>query len=150
MKARTSKGLTLAELILSFGILAFVALVVAGLFIFLLKNSAKTNDLTAGRVLAQNVLDRAVQHGPPDWGFPSGNGREDLTTHDSRTDTEFIYTVRNYTLRPPDNAVSGISRTFYYVEVEVRWWDTQGAAGRTEMGELSTKVSQVVNYEEQM
>ena len=158
-----SKGLMLAEVVLAVGFLTIIAITVAGVFTHLLNASAKTTDLTAGRSLARRVLDRAVRAGPDQWGFGNlttnseyvperdvvvfyKNGTQTMVTQASESQTEFAYRLEWFPIKDPDDAVDGINRWIYGVNVEVTWWGTDPTQSRAEMGRLSTKVGQVARY----
>ena len=139
------RGLTLAETVLAIGFLAVIAISMAGVFTHLLNSSAKGNDLTAGRLLAQKVLDRAARSGPPSWGFTSiTNVAQDITTHDSRTQTTFVYNLIPSSLKQ-DTGLPGTIRELYFLEVTVTWWNDET---RAEFGELRTTLGQSVLVEQ--
>ncbi len=142
------KGLTLAELVVAIGLLAAIGLTLIGLFSQLLSSSAKNSDLTAGRLFAQRVLDRAVRSGPPDWGVGSGlyAGGAAITTQDQATQTTFVYSLTPALLKR-DTGITGTSRELYFVEVEVAWWQTGGSPNREGIGRLFTTTGQSVYVE---
>lgn len=126
------------------GLLAIIAVSLAGVFTHLLNASAKNTDLTAARVLASTVLDRAVRSGPPTFGFSGFTGNTArLRTQDADSLTEFVYDISPARLKL-DNGMVGVNRELYYIEVEVRW---AADSGQVEKGVLSTKVSQTASYE---
>ncbi len=146
MRDRDLGAVTLSEVVIAVGILAIMALSVIAVFTHLLNSAAKTTDLTAGRVFAQRVLDRAVRSGPPNWGFPGGTGSQEITTQDRHTSTTFVYTVTPALLRS-DTGLAGTAREFYFVEVQVTWWGTDPDQARPEIGKLSTSLGQAVSFE---
>jgi hypothetical protein len=150
------RGLSLAEVVLAVGLLTIIAVTVAGVFTHLLNASAKTTDVTAGRTLARRILDRGVRAGPDkDWGFPDTwptvpvdrkEATQIMTVQASETQSEFFYSLHWELLKPADDLEDGIDRQIFFVEVEVTWWGTDSKQGRSELGRLSTKISQVARY----
>ena len=134
-----SGGLSLGEVVLSLGLLTIIAITVAGVFTHLLNASAKTNDLTAGRLLAQQLLDKAVRESRT----TRHEGQVELKTHHSDTLTKFFYVVEPSILDP---GINDVDRDFYFVEVEVSWFTDNPDHSTPEMGRLSTKISQTVGY----
>lgn len=63
-----ASGLTLAEIVLAMGILAFIALTVVGVFLALLQSSAKNREQAMAELLTESLLEKAAAVGPPDWG----------------------------------------------------------------------------------
>lgn len=139
-----ARGLTLAELVVAIGMLGIVSITVAGVFTHLLNSSSKTTDLTAARVLAGQILDKAVRAGPPTFGHANLlDNPVRLKSQDAQTQTEYIYNIYPSPLKN-DGLIPGVTRRLYFVEVEVTW----SADGyRAEQGKLSTKLSQAVHYE---
>lgn len=151
MVFKQSQGVSLAEVVLAVGLLTIISITVAGVFIHLLHASAKTSDVTAGRTLARRVLERAVRAGPPTWGYDDYTEAksEIIVTQGSQTPSEFIYSVLPARLKSQDQ-FDGVTREIYYIEVEVKWWvDDPNSPVKTvsEMGRLSTTISQVKRYE---
>lgn len=141
--------MTLAEVMLALGLLAAISLSLVALFSRLISSSAKTADLSAGRILAEKVLDRAVRHGPGpmgDWGFGGSlGGTRDITTHDQASQTTFVYSVLPSLLKEQVWSPGAWRTTrLYHVQVEVYWWVDDPTKSRAEMGRLSTNLSQVV------
>lgn len=140
-------GLTLAEVVLALGLLATISLSLVALFSKLIASSTKTGDLSAGRILAEKVLDRAVRNGPSsNWGLGGSlGGTRDITTRDEASHTTFIYSVTPSLLKEQVWAPGAWRTTrLYHVEVEVYWWVDDPTQSRVDLGRLSTNLSQVV------
>lgn len=123
--ANPSLGLTLSEIVVAFGILAFVALTIIGVFLALLQTSAKNREQAVAELLVESLLERAAAAGPTnslgqsDWGVGGLTGvrHEADLAHDG---VKFFYQVdpREISSGPVPN-VDGRS---YEVTVTVGWW----------------------------
>ncbi|MBI3928889.1 MAG: hypothetical protein HY319_25330 [Armatimonadetes bacterium] len=145
MLYRRHRALTLAEVIMALGILALISLSIIGFFSKILTASAKSADLSAGRTLARQILDRAVREGPPNWGTRGAlAGSEEIHSHDTANRLRYLYTVTPTLLTTPasDYPMGGA----YNVQVVVYWWpDAADSTGsRREVGRLWTRLNQVV------
>lgn len=140
----SERGMTIAESVVAFGLMAVLAVVVIGVFSKLLVSSAKSTDLTAGQLLAKSVLDRAARQGPDQWGVGGSTtnfgGGAQLYAHDKTTGTRFVYEVL------PVRLNTDIMGNLYEVTVTVTWWRDQvdPEAGRQQVGRLSTQLSRTV------
>lgn len=137
--------MTLAEVVLAFGLMSILAVVVIGVFTKLMVSTTKSSDLTAAQLLARSVLDRAVRAGPPDWGVDfTGVGTVELYTHDKTTLTDYVYSVVPVRVTPAGG--TDTMGELFELRVTVSWWtDTPDAdAGRQGVGKLSTELSRTV------
>lgn len=116
-------GLTLSEVILALGILAFVALAVVAVFTALLRTSAKNREQAMAELLTESLLERATAQGPPDWGV-SGQVRASLETELQRDGSRFFYKVDPVLIEPEPEHPDGHS---WQVTVTVSWWLPQGS-----------------------
>ncbi|MBI3928119.1 MAG: hypothetical protein HY319_21430 [Armatimonadetes bacterium] len=140
-----TRGLTLGEVLVSLALLLILAVVVMGVFSKLLSSSAKTADLTIGRVLAGRVLEKAIRSGPPEFGLPSGTGSSDIYSHDPASRTTFVYALTPTKLQ--DGLPTRPMGDLWHLEVQVHWWTDQPST-RPGMGRLSTSVEEVVFIQE--
>jgi len=116
------------EAVLAIALLALLLLFVSGLFLKLLAGSEKSNDLTAGAMLAESILQS--QCADPNF-LSSSNQRRLLYNRDGSQSEEFIYQV---TCTP-------LSQGLYYLDVQVSW----GGGSRNGQGKLSTHLGRVVS-----
>lgn len=111
-------GLTLAEVVLAIGILAFVALTVVGVFLALLRTSAKNREQASAELLTESLLERASVSGPPDWGVGRQVGTR-LSLEQPTGGAQFFYQV------DPLRVSTGVSPEpgqTWQVAVTVGWW----------------------------
>lgn len=127
----------MAELLVSFALLAGVVLALTGLFLYLLQSSSKSQDLTVGRVFAEARLEQYLAQG---LYLASGTGSEVIYSHDSATQTTFSYRIDSTSAPMP----SASSKSGYYVEVEVWWWSDAPGRTRAHRGQLFTKLGRLV------
>ncbi len=142
--------MSVAEVVVAFGILGILAVVTIGVFTRLLSSSGKGTDQVAAQVVAQTVLDRAVRHGPPNWGFPSGGatGKLELEIREPTTQTDFLYRVEAQ--RATTTADSLSMGNLYEVQVTVTWWqeEVDSSAYRQGIGRTSLELSRLVFVKE--
>jgi type II secretory pathway pseudopilin PulG len=125
-------GLTLIEVIVSFGILGALLLAFSGLFLSLFRSSLQTSDRQEGVTVIQAVLEaqRNCKIYPP----PAGNQTILLYNRDASTPTEYIYSITTQTV----NNRTGL----YQVDVDCWWNKGQQGAGTGQvhlrMGRLMT------------
>ena len=145
---KVRQGLTLAETVLALGLLTTIALAVIGVFSKLLTAGVKHADQSVGRALAEKVLDRALQEGPPSWGLGPGATRLNLYSHDSYSGTSFTYSVTPTRLTAPKASLP--MGSVYRVEVEVYWWNgaQDNTGSRREVGKLWTRIEQLRYYDD--
>lgn len=145
---KVRQGLTLAETVLALGLLTTIALAVIGVFSKLLTAGVKNADQSVGRALAEKVLDRALQEGPPGWGVGSGSTQINLYSHDNYSGTSFTYSVTPVRLTTPKPTYP--MGNVYHVQVEVYWWNGahDGTGSRREVGKLWTRIEQLRYYED--
>lgn len=117
-----SRGLTIAEVIIALAILAFVALMVIGIFTALIKASAKNREQAMAELLTEALLERAITEGPQGWGVNSLVGQR-LAAQEEQDGTLFFYQVTPVYLH--SEAVNPVG-SLYRVDVIVGWW-TDGA-----------------------
>lgn len=127
-----ASGLTLLETILAMGVLAILLTGLSGLFLKLLGSTEKANDLSAGLLVAERVLQEQVvvarfESAPPDKTL--------LYTHDGQQAMEFLYQV---TCSPMQVSPGGAA--IYYVDVQV-WWSGGQRHGQ---GQLFTRVGRLI------
>lgn len=119
MRARGARGLTVAEIVVAFGVLAFVALVVIGVFLALLRTSAKNREQAMAELLAESVLERSTAEGPDGWGVAGQTGQR-LEATLQQDGSRFFYQV-DPVLVPPDVPVDEDGQC-WKVTVTVAWW----------------------------
>ena len=143
-------GLTLAEIVLTLGLMAVLLLVVVGVFTKLMMSSVKSTDLTTASTLAQTILEHAVRQGPPEWGiggdFSTTGGRAEFYTHDTNISTKFVYQVKvDRATTPPESSMG----TLYNIKVIVNWWGEEAdrTSARPDLGRLSTELTRMVYVE---
>lgn len=116
---RHGLGLTLSEIVVSLGILALVALVIVGVFLALIKSSAKNREQVMAELLSQSVLDRAASEGPAGWGVGQRIG-ERLEAKLENDGSRFFYQVDPVRIKaatPPPSVGQS-----WEVTVTVGWW----------------------------
>ena len=91
-------GLTLAEITLAIGILAFVALTLIGIFSQMVLTSSKNRDQVMAELLAEQIMERAIVEGPRStsslslgWGVENRLG--EVHAHEIRQPSSFFYRV---------------------------------------------------------
>ncbi|MBN9413991.1 hypothetical protein ABS71_13880 [bacterium SCN 62-11] len=135
---RSTRGLTLAELLLAFLLITIVGLLMGGLFLQLLQGSAKRSDLTVGQVFAEATLEEVVQAGL--YGANSGRLEQGLYSHDLESRTQFFYQVTSTeSACPPPSTKRG-----YLLRIEVWWWSGEAGRSRAGVGLTSTRLSRWV------
>lgn len=135
---RRARGLTLAELALAMALLALLILSMVGLFTTLLASSTKSSNLTAGTLVAQRVLQRAVDGGPP---F-EGDGEHRLAMHEGQAATRFVYSITSEQLYAPPGPLGAEASL---LTVQVYWWVGDPGEARRGSGRLSTELQRVVH-----
>ena len=118
-RGRGARGLTVAEVVVAFGILAFVALVVIGVFLALLRTSAKNREQAMAELLVESLLERSTAQGPDRWGVQGQTGQR-LEAVLQQDGSRFFYQV-DPVLVPPDVAVDEDGQC-WKVTVTVGWW----------------------------
>lgn len=68
------RGYSIAEILLAIWLLTFVGGAIVALFSFLAKSQAQMAHKASGELLAAELLERASQAGPPNWGVESLSG----------------------------------------------------------------------------
>lgn len=146
-----TSGLTFAELMISFALLAVVIVVVIGLFVKLLNASTKGLDQTVALDIAQNRLDVVAASPASKWlGFAK---TVDMAIVDSRSNTTFYYNLTWNELSENGVNIDNKMGDLYRVDVEVFWWpentnpSNAKAAERVEMGKLRVNLSRIVYIE---
>ena len=125
-------GLTLLETVIALGLLALLLIGMSGLFLRLLAGAEKSNDLSAGLLVAERILQDECAAAR----FESSPGVEStqLYSHDGEASQEFLYQV---TCSPMQVSASGAP--IYYVDVQV-WWMGGSRHGQ---GKLSTRAGRL-------
>lgn len=116
------------EAVLALALLALLLVSVSGLFLKLLAGSQKSNDLTAGSMLAESVLQKQCQ-GPDFLSFQ--NQRRVLYNRDGSQAEEFLYQV----------TCTRVQSNLYYVDVQVTW----GGGSHAGQGRLSTRLGRLAS-----
>jgi Tfp pilus assembly protein PilV len=142
-------GLTFAELMISFALLAVVIVVVIGLFVKLLNASTKGLDQTVALDIAQNRLDVVAASPASKWaGFAK---TVDMAIVDSRSNTTFYYNLTWDELSKDGIKIDNKMGDLYRVDVEVFWWPDDAnnpkASQRIEAGKLRVNLSRIVYIE---
>lgn len=121
---RARDGVTLAEMVVAFGLLTFVSLVIFGLLTVLLQSSAKTREQAAAELLAESLLEKAAREGPPGWGVDGEAGvrREVPPELDG---TRFSYQIDPSRVERPSTDSVG---ELWEIKVTVAWWSDEGSA----------------------
>ena len=138
-------GLTLAEIMLTLGLMSVISLVIIGLFSRLLLTSKKSSQATTANLLAQSIMDRAVREGPPNWGkgtdYTVNGGKASLYTTEEKKKTEYVFEIHHDPVL--DDAKMG---ELWKLQVVVSWWtDTPDSqAGRANMGRMSRELTRTV------
>lgn len=115
---RHDRGLTLAEIIIAMGLLAFGALSVVAVFLALLQSSAKNREQAMAELLAESLLEKAASIGPPDWGVDERLG-ERLEAQLEADGTKFFYQVEAQPVSPKSSPWEGEP---WRLTVTVGWW----------------------------
>ena len=130
--APTSRGLTLLETVIALGVLAILLIGLSGLFLRLLAGAEKSNDLSAGLLVAERILQQECS-AARFQSSPAGQSTL-LYNHDGATAQEFLYQVTC----SPMTVVTG-GQPIYYVDVQV-WWSGGSRQGQ---GRLSTRAGRL-------
>jgi Tfp pilus assembly protein PilV len=124
--------LTLLETVIALGVLAVLLIGLSGLFLRLLAGAEKSNDTSAGLLVAERLLQQECNTGK----FQSSPPQSTLLyTHSGEQAQEFLYQV---TCSPMQVTAGG--KPIYYVDVQV-WWSGGSRAGQ---GRLSTRAGRLV------
>ena len=115
---KRGSGLTLAELVLAMGLLAFGALSVIAVFLALLQSSAKNREQAMAELLAESLLEKAASIGPPDWGVSERLG-ERLEAQLEADGTKFFYQVEAHSVEAKASPWEGQP---WRITVTVGWW----------------------------
>jgi hypothetical protein len=117
----------LSEVVVALGILAAVALVLIGVFLALIRTSAKNREQAMAELLTESLLEKATAAGPPDWGVGAqiGTRLEAVLQQDG---SRFFYQVDPLSILPEPSDPDGHS---WQVTVTVGWW-TRNPAGSLE------------------
>lgn len=114
---------------LALGILTFVALVLIGLFLALLKTSAKNREQAMAELLTESLLEKATAAGPPGWGVDQRiDERLEVTLQ--QDGSRFFYQVEPRLITPEPSQPDGHC---YKVTVTVGWW-TEGDLQQSRQG----------------
>lgn len=132
------RGLTLAELLLSFLLVTVVGLVMAGMFLQLLQTSAKRADLTVGKVFAEATLQEVVDAGL--YANTTAQLGQGLYSHDLASQTMFFYQVTSASAACPAPS----TKRGYALQIEVWWWNGGPGQTRAGVGLTSTRLSRWV------
>ncbi|MEW6283231.1 MAG: type II secretion system protein, partial [Candidatus Eremiobacterota bacterium] len=127
------QGMTLMELLISFGVLAVMLVSLVVVFGTLLNASSKASNTAAGTFFAEEILEQTLSN---NLYWPPFTGSGGIYTVDDRTRTRFFYQVDT-------TPVSGVAGQFpggYYVEVKVWWWTDAPNQSRRGHGRLTTQV----------
>ncbi len=138
-----SRAFTIAELVLSIGLLAVIAVVVIGLFLRFTVSSTKSSDQTVALELANQLLDQYVDADPDFWDLKAD---QEFRTHDTETATEFSYRLDFRQLSNSDAQMGDL----YRLDVYVSWWPDGGDRDknqRRDYGQLHLNLSRVVFVE---
>ena len=144
-----ARGMTLAEVVLTLGLLATTALTLIGLFTNLLGTASYNSSQTAAYSIAERIAQQAIAAGPPRWGLENSDltSVEQLQVQDSQQPVDFFCQVVPSRLRTPESTLS--LGTLYQVEVTVYWNGSQmssrSAPGR---GRQQVRTERVVYIEE--
>ncbi len=112
--------MTLAEIVLALGLLSFVALVVIGVFLGLVRTSAKNREQAQAELLTESLLERATSDGPPRWGV-GGETAVRLEAKLQEDGARFFYQVEPLRLQP-DVDLADPDGQAWKVTVTVGWW----------------------------
>jgi type II secretory pathway component PulJ len=115
---RRAPGLTLSEVVVALGLLAFVALVIVGVFLALLKTSAKNREQAMAELMTESLLEKATAQGHPRFGVEGRTSQrhEAVLQPDG---ARFFYQVD--ALELPAEVADPAGRN-WQVTVTVGWW----------------------------
>ncbi len=133
------------EVVVSIGLVAVISLFVIGVLSRLLTTGGKTGHQTAATLLAQELLETAVNAGPPRWGFASGDsttwkGERQLLVPGDTTTTPFKFDLVALPLRKAPEDLGIVSQ----LTVKVWWWGTKDEDYRPDQGRTSVVASRTV------
>lgn len=118
------RGYWISEVMMAIWLLTFIGAGLIATFTFMAKGSQVTAERAAGELLAETLLQTAVNSGPPDWGQSALNGTSIAQTGDSGSTTTYTWVVT------PVELESATLGKLFQVTVELSWHDTtQGPAG---------------------
>jgi Tfp pilus assembly protein PilE len=113
-----ARGLTLAEIMVSLGILSFLIVTTIMLFTTLVAGASKNSGRAAAQTFTAQTLERVAQEGT----FATLTGG-DIYTTDPITKTRYSYRVQSEAV-PGDSAKGYLGG--YFITVET-WWNTDSA-----------------------
>lgn len=155
-----TRGFSLAELILSLGIIAVVAVMVAGIYTGMLGSAEKNSDRSAGAVLAESiVLDRVRQviteqePGLDRSSFFSTVGPASLSGTVLLNNTLYTYEVKYRQVRDPSGVVIGSQpeeNRLLKLDARVWWWVEDPDQTRPGLGVMSTSWTRLMHEGLQM
>lgn len=138
----------MAEVVVAFGILAFVALTIVGVFLALLQSSAKSREQAMAELLTESLLEKTTAAGPvnalgqSDWGVGGQTGvRLEARLEDDGT--KFFYQVDPVVI----GGTASSGGAAYEVTVTVGWWPQDSGsleASREGFGHLFVKGTRTV------
>ena len=145
MPSRRS-GLTVAELVVSIGFLAIIAVVVIGLFVRLTASSSKSADQSVALEIASRLLDEYARASPEDWKGVAA--QQDLQTRDPGSKTTYYYRLRHKQIDDGKSMMGDL----YRLDVDVFWWPDDPTKldktpSRRDYGKLKVSLGRVVFVE---
>ncbi len=152
---RDTWGFSLAELILSLGIIALVTVMVAGIFTGMLRSAEKSSDRSAGAVLAESVvLDRVrqvVTNQDPDLdrsAFFGTVGPASLSGTVLLNHTLYTYEVSYRQVRDPLGVAVGSEldeNRLVKLDAKVWWWVEDPDRPRAGMGVMNVSWTRILH-----
>ena len=138
---KSVSALTLAELVLSLGLLAVLIISLIGLFTRLLHGSTKSTNLTAGQLFAAQKLEQLITTGSYATDL---NGQAGAYVTDVSSKTNFYYQVSRSNISQSTAKTETTYLGGFYVTVRV-WWNVNSPnQARAGEGLQTTQASRMV------
>lgn len=162
MNGKSTRGFSLAEVLLAAGTILVCILTVCLLLMQLLRSSRKTVDISASELAADQILNQIVYNAQYfdhtnfwDNDYPPPAGPHYKTGVFTTNRTDFTYEIDAVTVMNDDTGgttpVGGPPTQFNRLKVvtlRLSWWDASSSASRSGYGRLRREITRVVHEEQ--
>ena len=150
--SRKAPGFSLAEMIMSIGILSTALLLVVGVFTYLFNASQKAVDLTAGTVVSESVMQGFVNRIQYDPSTSAAFFQHSYSEGSVIETGSYKLNQADFTYRIYANDVGALTLGAQMKQLTVvcTWWDSGGGAAggaRTGYGQLQVEMTRFMLYE---
>ncbi|MBT9582949.1 hypothetical protein IV102_06340 [bacterium] len=144
---RQRQGFTVAEILLALALISVVVLTLIGLSLYSLNANRKSRDVSAGQLVAEQVLERLVYEADTSPASPiwAQNSQSVAYAEQQVTVEPSVFNVTTYVSNVNDQAgtIFVAGRRLKRLEALVVWQDAQ--AGKSGYGRLSVRATRLVN-----